>query len=109
MVPGSGDCSNLDLCTPRQIVNYVLGQEVSRSYTVVMPGEGIDIQCINPGAAWNDPSNLVTTIYTFQDVVNLGRPSKIINPDGTLQVFSYDMNVSCPGQGNNNCFSKTTV
>ena len=108
VVAGSGDCGNLGLTTPRLVVNYVLGQEVSRGYTVFMPGEEMDIQCVNLGAAWNDPGNLVTTTFTFQDVVNQGQPSKIINPDGTIKVFEYDTSVGCPGQANN-VYDKTTV
>jgi hypothetical protein len=96
VVNNSGDCGNLEPCTPRRIINYVQGTEVSRSYTVVKMGEFDDIQCVNPGAAWNDPGNLVTVTHTYVDAVNLGQPAQILRPDGTIQMFAYDTGVTAP-------------
>ncbi len=45
----------LESTTPRQVINYVLGQEISRSYTVVQSGERDQIQCVNPGGGMEQP------------------------------------------------------
>lgn len=115
VVAGSGDVGSLDPYVPRRVVNYVLGQEIGRSYTVVLPGKQLDIQCPNSGAAWNDFSNLVTTTYLFQDAVNYGRPREIIHPDGTVQISSYEYGVGCPlpnpqpNTQDQTAYDKTTV
>ena len=92
VVAGSGDDATLEPFTPRLVVGYVLGQEVSRTYTVVKSGERDTIKCLAPGAAWNAGNNLVTITYLHTDVNFLGKPSEIINPDGTLQIFLYTNN-----------------
>ena len=89
VVDGSGDDSTLEPFTPRQVVQYVLGQEVSRVYTVVKSGERDAIQCLTPGASWNAGNNRITVTYLHTDAMFLGKPSEIINSDGTLQIFSY--------------------
>jgi RHS repeat-associated protein len=94
VVSGSGDVGNLNLDTARQTVNCVLGQEVGRSYTVVQSGEIDQIQCTSPGAAWNDPGNLVTINSIHTDGEYYGKPSEILNPDGTEQDFAYIDNSS---------------
>ena len=114
VVAGSGDVAALEPYTPRMVVNYALGQEISRSYTVIKSGERDEYQCVNPGAAWNDYSNLVTVTYYLTDALNLGKPSKIVRPDGTMQLFAYDTAVNAPVQGAgasgfNMIYNKTTV
>ena len=109
VVAGSGDDSTLGPGIPRLVIDYVLGNEVSRSYTVLKTGEEDDIQCVNPGASWNDPSNLVTVNYTYTDVQNLGKPWEIIRPDGTIQVFSYVKGATCPLPGTDASFDYTAV
>ena len=114
VVSGSGNDTNLDFYAPRMVVDYVLANEVHRSYTVVKSGERDDIECVSPGAAWNGPSNLVTVTYSFQDAANLGKPSKIVRPDGIIQLFTYETGVNAPIQGStasgfNRSFEKTTV
>ena len=109
VVSGSGDDANLEPYTPRQVVDYVLGNEVGRSYTVVKTGERDEIQCANPGDAWNNSSNLVTVTYLFTDALNLDKPSKIIRPDGTIQVFTYTTGTTCPLPGTDSSFDYAAV
>jgi YD repeat-containing protein len=109
VVAGSGDEANLNPYLPRLVVNYVLGQEVSRSYTVCMTGEQMDIRCANPGAAWNDPANLVTYTFLLQDTMHYGEPSKIINPDGTVQIYEYDEGVASAAPNSPAIYDKVTV
>ncbi len=90
-VAGSGDDASLSPYTARLVIGYVLGKEVSRRYTVVKNGERDEIQCVTPGAPWNAPDNLVTVSYLHTDVVYLNQPSKILRPDGTMQIFTYDL------------------
>ena len=51
-VPGIASCQSR--------VETLLGQEISRQYTIQSPNQITSIQCQTPGAAWNDPGNLVT-------------------------------------------------
>ncbi len=108
VVSGSGDCANLEFCVPRMVVESVLGNEVSRNYTVELYGERRDYQCTGPGAAWNNASNLVTETDTRTDAIYLGEPWRIIRPDYTMQLFAYDDNTTCPA-GTGSRFSKTTI
>lgn len=89
VVSGSGDNAALEPFTPRQVVESVLGVEIARSYTVVQSGMRIDIQCVNPGATWNNATNLFTTNYLRADGVYFGKPARIVRPDLTIQVFDY--------------------
>ena len=109
VVSGSGDDGSVESGTPRRVINYVQGVEVSRTYTVVKSGERDEIQCVNPGAAWNAAGNLVTVTYYFTDAANLGKPSRIIRPDGTLQVFSYGTAVTAPVPGADASYDETAV
>jgi RHS repeat-associated protein len=109
VVPGSGDNASLDLYTPRQVTDYVLGNEVGRTYTVVKSGERDQYQCASPGAVWSASSNLLTKTYYFLDAKNLGMPSRIVRPDGTIQLFSYDTGTVSPLAGSDSSNDKTTV
>jgi len=87
-LPGSGDDgSQPDL--PRTTVHYLLGREIARTYTIIRPGQTLQIQCQSPGADWTAPDNLVTvrTFYTNGAFSNYLR--SIDNPDGTRKVFFY--------------------
>ncbi|NLH72829.1 MAG: RHS repeat protein, partial [Verrucomicrobia bacterium] len=88
---------------PRTTVQYLLGHEIGRSYTIIKPGEIRHIQCQTPGAAWNASDNLVTvrTFYTSGTFTNYPRTTD--NPDGTRQVFFYNRS----GSGTN--ATQTTV
>jgi RHS repeat-associated protein len=108
LVTAAGDDGS-DPYIPRMIVNYVLTNEVGRSYTAMLPAGQLDIQCAKPGAAWNDSSNLVTVTQIFTDALNIGKPARIIHPDGTLQDFEYDYGTTCPLPGTDSSFNKTTV
>ena len=89
VVPGSGDDFKQEPYTPRRVTESILNVEVSRRYTVVKAGERREIICPNPGAAWNDTNNIVTTTFFRTDALYLGKPAKILNPDGTVQLFTY--------------------
>jgi len=88
-VSGSGDTGLTFFLTPRCSIQYVLGQEVSRKYFIGLLGQRKDIQCVNPGATWNDPGNLVTTYNLFTSGYRLNEPWQIIHPDGTADIYSY--------------------
>jgi RHS repeat-associated protein len=89
-VSGSGDNGNHSSLKPRMIVEKVLGQEVSRTYNVYLDGESRVIRAANPGAAWNNSSNLVTTTKIVNDQGDFqGRPSFIELPNGSISIFTY--------------------
>lgn len=108
-VSGSGDDGSLEPYTPRRVIDYALGNEVGRSYTVVKSGERIEFECANPGAVWNDPGNRVTVTYSFNDALHYGKPQRIIYPDGTLQVFAYDAGIPVPSPGTGAVCDRVTV
>lgn len=89
VVSGSGDDGSVEPYSPRLVTEYVQGTEVSRHYAVYKEGEHWTIACPNPGADWDDTNNLVTKTYTLSDSLNWGKPWKILNPDGTVQLFTY--------------------
>jgi RHS repeat-associated protein len=89
VVSGSSDDAKMEPYTPREVTESILGTEVSRRFTIIQLGQRIDIQCVNPGAAWNNATNLFTTNYLRTDAVYLGMPWKIIHSDGTLQIIGY--------------------
>ena len=84
VISGSGDAGNLDVSKPRRSIEYLLGQEIGRSYFVALPGERHQIRCVNPGAAWNDASNLVTITKVFTNGFYAKQIQSVLRPDGTI-------------------------
>jgi hypothetical protein len=92
-----------DLVTPRKIETYVQDsaagspQLVSRSYVLLtidtndypMLNVRADIVCQTPGAAWNDPGNLVTLTRTYLNGANKAALHSIDRPDGTRTDYAY--------------------
>jgi len=74
-------------------IESLLGQEIGRHYQVVHSGEVRNIVCQTPGATWNTAADNLTTITkkntsgTFK-----GELQSVENPDGTMQLYSYDLN-----------------
>lgn len=91
-IPGTGDDGVASFLTPRCSIQYVEGQEVSRSYFTIQSVVGIrkEIQCVKPGAAWNDTNNLVTTDYLNLNGYRLNEPWETIHPDGTADIYQYN-------------------
>ena len=82
-------------------VETTLGQETSRSYRIdwsatVALGTDVytrrsDIRCSASGAAWNDSTNLVTETLSYTTGPFMGRARRVLNPDGTASLTSYDI------------------
>jgi len=70
-------------------VETIQEQEISRRYTVYRPGEVRDIQAMTPNADWDNPTNLVTTTWTYLGGLFEGRVKSIIRPDGTMSIYQY--------------------
>ena len=87
---GSGDDGQTLPNTARCSIDYIQGQEASRRYTVLTPGWRQDIQCVAPGATWNDTNNLATTTWYYTSAPYYGQTSKIVRPNGTTEAFIYD-------------------
>lgn len=78
-------------CTRK--IHKLLGQEIGRSYIIEYPFQKFDIKCQAPGAAYNDPNNLVT--ITTRNPVSDHFSDKICSvryPDNTAQLFYYSSN-----------------
>ena len=92
-VSGTGDDGSLDPHVARLVVQKIQGSEVSRQYTV-FPSVGmrLDIQCTAPGAAWNDPGNLVTTNVFYTNGPNQFALQAVFQPDGTMTAYNYITN-----------------
>jgi YD repeat-containing protein len=88
---GSGD-AGAEPNTPRTTIEYVLGSEVRRSYLVLLPGERREIRCRTPGAAWNDPANLVTVTRHYLTGIFSSQLQSVKRPDGILQLHEYSTN-----------------
>jgi RHS repeat-associated protein len=94
VVSGSGDEASLRTGTPRRSVESILGYEVSRHYNVSKLGEEQRIQAQTAGAAWDAADNMVTISGYYTNGLFLGKPTSILNPDGTKTIFNYAQNGS---------------
>ena len=74
------------------VVETLLGQEISRRYTRYC-GETQEIQAQTPGAAWDDPSNLVAITKTYLGTEFEGDIQSLKNPDGTMSLYTYSVDV----------------
>lgn len=71
------------------VVETCQGIEVGRSYKARFLNANRDIQCVKAGAAWDDPSNLVTETRTLTGTIFSGRVASVSHPDGTLTTYGY--------------------
>ena len=86
--------------SPRTTITLTRGVETSRSYDHYEPGLHRSIVATHPGAAWDDPANLVTTTrYVGSDPLLAtryssfdpsGRVASVVSPDGTATLYSYE-------------------
>src|SRR5206468_6293910 len=74
VVSGSPDTGQYGTFTPRRTIEYLLGQEISRSYAVVGWGLQVDYRCQTIGASWNAADNLITSNTTFTSGFNYAKP-----------------------------------
>jgi len=88
----AADAGDLDPTTPRTTIEKLLAREISRRYTVVLPGERHEIQCVVPGAGISDSNNLVTITKSYNEGDDrvLGKTRLTIFPDGTREVNIYE-------------------
>ncbi|HEY5910946.1 MAG TPA: RHS repeat-associated core domain-containing protein [Verrucomicrobiae bacterium] len=71
-------------------IEKLLGVEVAREYSLNYPSGNRTARCSTPGASWTNSGNLVTTTtYVADDPSFAGYPKSTVNPDGTLQIYSY--------------------
>lgn len=80
-------------------VERTLGQETSRRYRIDWSNpvtlDGTDfarrseIRCVTADAEWNASGNLVTETLTYQTDPFIGRPRRVVNPDGTASLTLY--------------------
>ncbi len=74
----------------KQTVTYLLNQEIGRTYEIDSGNMTQLIQAQVPGAATNDPNNLVTTTVTYPAGNAFeGLTESITRPDGTLNLYTY--------------------
>jgi YD repeat-containing protein len=92
VVAGSGDTGAQDFATPRCSIVYVLGQEVSRTYNVILQFQKQEIKCVTPGAAWNAADNLVTTTTYISGGLHTAEVQSEMRPDGTVTLYQYGSN-----------------
>lgn len=88
-IAGAGDHGNLETNSPRQTIEFLLGQEIARSYFVALPGERRQIQSVTAGASWSNANNLVTITKVFTNTFLYNEPKSILRPDGTIDIFQY--------------------
>lgn len=80
---------------PRLTVERLGGCEVARRYAVYTQACEVAKECLNPGAAYDDPGNRTTVTRFMTTSPFVGRPASIEHPDGTRTVYSY----TTPGGG----------
>jgi RHS repeat-associated protein len=73
----------------------LLGQEISRQYTLDYGSEVRTIQCQTPGTTdLGAANNLVTVARNYYDGNFVGKTKSVLNPDGTMQLYAYATNAS---------------
>jgi RHS repeat-associated protein len=85
-------------------IERILDQETARRYrvdwskSVTLGGESFqrksEIVCVEAGAAWNAPANLVTETLTYTADPFIGRVRRVVNPDGTATMTTYALDAS---------------
>ncbi|MGO8931763.1 MAG: RHS repeat domain-containing protein [Limisphaerales bacterium] len=76
-------------------VESLLGQEISRQYTLNYGSEIWTIQCQTPGTTnLNAADNLTTITRNYYDGSFIGKVRSIANPDGTVQLYFYETNAT---------------
>ncbi len=88
-VPGAGDSGRRYFQIPRSTVEMVQGREVARSYKLLFPFEKREIVCVDPGATWDDPDNLVTTYKWYDTGSHSNRLKSIEYPNGVMEIYEY--------------------
>jgi len=84
------DYTSINGAKTERRIEKLLGQEISRSYTLDYGSDVYYIECQTPGAAWNASDNLVTrTTYGTG-----GEVWRTVNPDGTIQLSTTETNSS---------------
>jgi YD repeat-containing protein len=73
-------------------VEKLLGQEISRQFTLNYGAEIRTIQCAAPGAEWTNANNLVTITRYYSSGDFTGQLKDVTNPDGTMQIYEYATN-----------------
>ena len=76
---------------PRTTVVFALGTEISRSYDLYVGQRHDSITALKPGAAWDDPANLVSSSTTIASGYFAGRTESVKNPDGTMSLYAYSL------------------
>ena len=74
---------------PRRIVEEAPGHEIARTYHAYLDGVLITKRCAAAGAAYDDPSNLVTRTQTFGPGPQQGRTRQIDHADGRISTYAY--------------------
>jgi len=74
--------------TPRTVVEDINGSPVSGRYVVLSPGQKREMVC-GTTIGITEAGNLVTTTIYFTDGPNIFRPKNVLNPDGTMEFYSY--------------------
>ena len=80
-------------CSCELRTELLLGQEISRQYILNYGSEIRTIQCQTPGNTnLNAADNLLTVTRYYYDGSFVGRLKSITNPDGSVQLYSYEAN-----------------
>lgn len=72
----------------------LLGQEISRQFTLNYGSEIRTIQCATPGASWDSANNLITVTRLQGGGDFPGEVQSVLHPDGTMQIYEYASNGS---------------
>jgi RHS repeat-associated protein len=74
---------------PRMVTETILGREINRTYHLISQDQEWEIRCIEPGAKWDAPDNMVTKTTALTEGPFAGEPSRIEHADGTVSTYDY--------------------
>ena len=76
----------------RTTVETLQSVETRRDYEAATGNTTDQIRCTQPDAAWDDPSNLVTSTTAISVGSYFNQPQSVRNPDGTAVLYDYQLN-----------------
>ncbi len=93
----------------KTVIEYLLGQEIGRSYEADFAGGRSNIVCQTPGAAWTAADNLVTVTKWHTSGAFEGETKSVKQPDGTLTLISYALSADGKTKTTTNAVGEATA
>jgi RHS repeat-associated protein len=75
--------------SPRTVVKLLKGIEVERTYYAYLPGAELTIKCLEVGALYDHPENLISAVYFYIEGEFEGSEYLKVFENGTIETYEY--------------------